>query len=134
LLEFNYILKAFNTIEDAIRNFDKTRGEGVLIEEESVEEESQEEEDQEEVNDKQEPGIKVTSEEDPDSLETEEKVKRIALENPSWGASKLSKELNTEKYGFERVNVFSVWKMLRKLGLGSQKDREAMSRKKESPG
>jgi anti-sigma B factor antagonist len=134
LLEFNYILKAFNTIEDAIRNFDKTKGEGVLIEEESVEEENQEEENQEEEKDEQESNIRVTSDEDPDSMETEEKVKRIALENPSWGASKLSKELNTEKYGFERVNVFAVWKMLRKLGLGSQKDREAMSREKESPG
>ncbi len=141
LLEFNYILKAFNTIEDAIRNFDKTKSEGVLIEEESVEEKSVEEEGVEEENQEdekeeedEESAIRVVSDEDPDSLEIQEKVKRIALENPSWSASKISKELNTEKYGFERANFISVWKMLRKLGLGSQKDREAMSRKKESPG
>ena len=134
LLEFNYILKAFNTIEDAIRNFDKTKGEGVLIEDESVEEENQEEESQGKEKNERESSIEVTSEENLVTLEIAEKVKRIALGNPSWGASKLSKELNTEKYGFERANVFSVWKMLRKLGLGSQKDREAVSRKKESPG
>jgi anti-sigma B factor antagonist len=135
LLEFNYILKAFNTIEDAIRNFDKTKGEGVLIEEESVEEEAQEDRGEEKEEKKEEEsGIEVISDEEPYSLQIEEKVKRIALENPSWGASKISKELNSEKYGFERANVFSVWKILRKLGLGSQKDREAVSRKKESPG
>jgi anti-sigma B factor antagonist len=134
LLEFNYILKAFNTIEDAIRNFDKTKGEGVLIEEESQEEGSEEEEKGKEKKDEEESGIEAIPDVEPDSLQIEDKVKRIALGNPSWGASKISKELNSEKYGFERTNVFSVWKMLRKLGLGSQKDREALSRKKESPG
>ena len=124
LLEFNYILKAFSSIEDAIKNFDKDKGEGVLIEEENVDEESGEE------NEKS--NIEITSDKDMETLGIEEKIERLALEHPSWGASKFAKELNTEKYGFLRVNAFSVWKTLRKLGLGSQKGRETKSKEKES--
>jgi anti-sigma B factor antagonist len=128
LLEFHYILKAFGTIEDAIKHFDKDQGEGVFVEEESAEETGPEVEEKTGEEEEKEIDLEVSSEEGLDSLDIEEKVKHIALEHPSWSASKLVKELNTEKYGFIRANVFSVWKMLRKLGLGSRKDREAVSR------
>ncbi len=122
LLEFNYILKAFDTVEDAVRDFE---GGVVNFEEKSVEkeeplpetnviEEGQEEEDESEDED------------------IEKKIRQIALEHPSWSPSKIAKELDTEKYGFLRVGKFSVWKILRKLNLGSKKQREILSRGERS--
>ena len=119
LLEFNYILKAFDTVEDAVRDFE---GGSVNLEEKSVEEESvsvtnviEEEEQQEEQQEYEDEDI-------------EKKIRRIALEHPSWSPSRISKELDTEKYGFLRVGKFSVWRILRKLNLGSKKQREMLSR------
>lgn len=125
LLEFHYILKAFDTIEDAIKDFDKTIGAAVRFEEEEQEEEEPKAEMivQAEVG-----GEDVTSE--PEGVE--EKVRQVALEHPSWGPAKIAKELNTEEYGFVRMGTLSVWKLLRKLNLGSKKQRLDLTQNTES--
>ncbi len=118
LLEFHYILKAFDDIEEAILDFDKDQGitrprekkqdkeDGVIepvdidVQETDVEEEMAEDED------------------------IEDKVRQIKEENPAWGASKISKALNTEKYGFVRMNTLSIWKLVRKMNVGDKKETE----------
>ncbi len=114
LLEFHYILKAYDTVEDALRDFEGERG-VVTVEEEVPEE-------------KQVPEVTEVEEKGDfsDTLNLEEKVEEIALKNPDWGASKIAKELNTEKYGFVKAGTISVWKILRKMSLASKKQKKSL--------
>lgn len=123
LLEFHYILKAFNSIEEAISDFDMGKGvipskkekeieiENSIVTEKITENKQKVEEVSESINDK---------------------IQKIIEENPFWGASKIVKELNSEKYGFVRMNRFAVWKTLRKLKSESKKQRGAVEQKGES--
>lgn len=123
LLEFNYILKAFDTVEDAVRDFE---GGAVNFKEESVEEEESLPETS--VIDE---GQGINQESESEDQDIEEKIREIALEHPSWNPSKISKELDTEKYGFLRIGKFSVRKILKKLNL-NKKQREILSRGEKS--
>ena len=120
LLEFHYILKAFDTVEEAIHDFDKEKG--IQPKQEKGAESTEEKEAViEDVN--------IVPVENNDASETgvgdvESRVAQIAMENPTWGASKIAKALNTEKHGFLRINTVTVWKILRKMNLGSKKQRE----------
>jgi anti-sigma B factor antagonist len=115
LLEFHYILKAFDSIEDAINGFDLDRG--ILDAQEKFEDEEEPAEDQEVLQEK------IPQQEEP-IMGLNEKIAELAQNNPSWGAAKIAKELNTEKYGFLRVGTLAVWKVLRKLNLGGKKQRK----------
>lgn len=116
LLEFHYILKAHDTIEEAIASFDpNASGENAVVEEvESFE------------------GDEIQAiHESFDTLPTveasvEDRIRTVALTNPEWGPSKIAKELNTERFGFIRVGTLSIWKMLRDMGLGSKQQRRVM--------
>lgn len=122
LLEFHYILKAFDSLDDAIGDFDEDRDVILVDEEMDIEEKGEDTTEETSVEEKQE-------EEDtkPELEGMEEKVIKIVIEHPSWGASKIVKELNTEKYGFIRIGSLSVWKILRRLNLGSKKQRQILS-------
>ncbi len=115
LLEFHYILKAFDTIEDAIEDFDK--GKRTIKAKEKVAIKVEEPDEDVETGKEQQKNEDIT-------LSLDDKVKEIALENPFWGASKIAKELNTEKYGFIRTSKLSVWNILRRLHLGGKKRRK----------
>lgn len=124
LLEFNYILKAFDSLEDAIRDFDKDRA--VILVDEEMDIEEKEKDTIEETN------VEEEEEQEEEDIESElegieEKVRQIVIEHPSWGASKIVRELNTEKYGFIRIGSLSAWKILRRLNLGSKKQRQILS-------
>ncbi len=119
LLEFHYILKAFDTIEEAIHSFDVERGAV------SLEDAGEETTDQME---SQKPIItEIEKEAEPDDADTdtatiEKQIKKIAQDNPTFGSAQIAKELNTEKYGFIRMGKLSVWKVLRKLNMGDRKE------------
>jgi len=126
LLEFHYILKAFDTIEEAIRDFDKDRG-IITAEEKKADDEEETTEHafmDEEEGDVDEEGLEIEG--------IEDKVKQIKQENPSWGATKIAKTLNTEKYEFIRMSSLSIWKLLRKLNLESKKQTEDTSDSEDS--
>ena len=116
LLEFHYILKAFDTIEDAIFDFDKGKGAVKTKVKKKTEEPKQ-------------PNIDFVSSnqqreevaEEPATLE--EKIREIAVGNASWSAGRIAKELDTEEYGFVRISTFTVWKLLRKMKLANKKQR-----------
>lgn len=117
LLEFHYILKAFDTIEEAVKDFD--REQGISSVEEAADKEKEEEppeqvaEEIEEENDDEVTGAEGI----------EDRIQQIATEHPDWNASRIAKELNTEKYGFVRLSKIGVWKILRKLPLTDKKQK-----------
>ncbi len=117
LLEFHYILKAYDTVEEAVRDFDKEMGRPTSAIGEIRTEKKQ-------------MIVEVPAEQNQQEtipVELEDKVRQIAMSHLSWGASNIAKELNTEKYGLIRIGTLTVWKMLRKLNLGSKKQRENQS-------
>ncbi len=119
LLEFNYILKSFDTIEDAIKSFNVDIDEEIEPQKKVVEEEKEIVAEQcSEENEVLEEDFQT------DPVGVEEKIKKIALLHPDWSAAKIARELDTEKYGFIRIGKLSVWKTLRRLNLSSKKQRE----------
>jgi len=121
LLEFHYILKAFDSVEDAIKDFEvnsRMRKEEMPVQQEAV-----------------------ISQESPVSTTTdvtyrvttrkslEDKVKSIILENPDASLLEIKKTLNTERYGFTKIGVIDTWKLLKRMGLASRKKRIEFFRK-----
>jgi anti-sigma B factor antagonist len=128
LLEFHYILKAFDTLEEAIADFDKTSPRREIRQPVSVEKE---------VSPSQKPRVsqeKETVSKRDDYLErmmkaetkdksVEDKIKQLVIENPEYGSIKIMKELNTPQYGNLKLNWFQVMKYLKFLKLNSKKKR-----------
>lgn len=119
LLEFHYILKAYDTVEQAIQDFDKEGGIATYVEE-------PEEEETESIL-KDEPVMPDLPEETTESA-MEEKVKQVALSNLDWNAAQIAKALNSPEQGGLKVGKLTVWRMLRKLNLTNKKDRERAAR------
>ncbi|HNW58870.1 MAG TPA: STAS domain-containing protein [bacterium] len=117
LLEFHYILKACDTIEDAIKDFERTLGpvsEGTRISEVEM----------------QEPRSRGGERRDgPAKSDTvklenvEDKVRKIIARDPEIGTVQLIRTLNTPDYGNVRLNWFAMRKLLKKTGLDSKKGR-----------
>jgi transposase len=122
-LEFNYILKALDEIEEAIRDFDKDRG--VIALEEKMNGKPADTEKELDISEE-------TKETKDEQVGIEESVETIALEHPGWGSSKIVKELNTEKYGFIRISSLAVRKILKQLNLKSKKQREEAQEQRKS--
>lgn len=128
LLEFHYILKAFDTLEEAIADFDKTSPRSEIRQPVAVEED---------VSTSQKPRVsqeKETVSKRDDYLErmmkaetkdksVEDKIKQLVIENPEYGSIKIMKELNTPRYGNLKLNWFQVMKYLKFLKLNSKKKR-----------
>lgn len=60
---------------------------------------------------------------DPQHLPLPEKIKMAIIENPTRGPWKIKKALQGERYGSVNVSVFKVYSLLRKLSLDSQEKR-----------
>ncbi len=133
LLEFHYILKAFETIEEAIVDFDKGRpateistpAPAPLPKKTLVSSPApgpapnapaEESKKQEQYLDK------MVSGETKDKG-VEEKIKQLIIENPENGSISIMRELNTTKYGNVKLGWFQVKKYLKKMRLNSKKKR-----------
>ena len=129
LLEFHFILRAFETIEEAIMDFDKdatktpvsthklTPKKVVSSVESARGKVDREDEDVQKVDlDKMMAG-------NAQDKGVEEKIRQLVIENPENGSIKIMKELNTEKYGNVKLSWFQVVKYLKKLDLSSKKKR-----------
>jgi anti-sigma B factor antagonist len=123
LLEFHYILKAYDTVEEAIRDFDLGGREVDIVLESKTSDKSPETADS---------VIRKAQEFESVPEGMDEKILQIIKEHSSWSPSQISKELNTERYGFVRLGTLGVWKLLRKLKLGSKKQRENLSQTNSS--
>ena len=132
LLEFHYILKAFETIEEAIVDFDKSRPSAdiripysVSTKKMAVSTAVPSPKIKVAVNDnyqRNEYLEKMVSAEAKDKS-VDEKIKQLVIENPENGSIKIMKELNTPKFGNMKLSWFQVVKYLKKLDLNSKKKR-----------
>ncbi len=121
LLEFHFILKAFPSVEEAIHDFGM-----------KIKKPKSEQEDAAIIDSTEKLQEEAAMEEEDIPERVEDKIKAICLTHPSWGAARISKELNNEEYGFIRVGTLGVWKILRRLNLGSKEQREALTQEKKS--
>ena len=129
LLEFHYILKAFNSIEDAIVDFDKDRPQVESAPVMSKAERSFVAEEKPIVSDKKDDTaqkdeyLEKMMSGDTQNKSVEDKIKQLVIENPENGSIKIMKELNTPKYGNMKLSWFEVVRYLKKMNLNSKKKR-----------
>ena len=122
LLEFHYILKAYDTIEKAVEDFGSNSDKGCYLEEPAsvdVSNETKQEGSGEPLIPHD--GDPVLSTETAGS--TEEKIKKIIIDKPDGSILDIKKTLNTEVYDFTKIGIIDIWNDLRKMGLSSKKKR-----------
>jgi len=122
LLEFHRILRSYNSIDDAMSDFQQNstrmrRAVGV----EGVSREIL-------MGDITKTPSLGEAEDDPTTLPLEEKIKQIIQKNPEYGPRGVQKALLTGNYGEVRIGLIRIYWMLRHLGLHSLKKRVIFSR------
>lgn len=127
LLEFHYILKAFDSIEEAIQDFERTltatEPKPQIVEmnaelgQKSVKKDVSEGASVE--------GMRSASSSD---LSLNDKVKKIIASHPNVSTIQIARTLNTPAYGNIKIGWFGLHKVLKKLGLQSKKKRREMSK------
>lgn len=136
MLEFNRILNYYDTIEEAIDEFDIIRGIDITqIDEETrrLLQNARPKEDEKQptpqmvhrpsaANKSQNKGIDLKD------LPLMEKIKRIVVDNPFLATRGICRELNTGKYGNVKVNWFKMRTILKKLSLDSMEKRHRFYR------
>lgn len=138
MLEFNRILSYYDSIEEAINDFDLSIGLDIT---KSVTRSYQPE------VWKAQPSAPVISnrpvqtssytnatstfqktELDVKKLPLTEKIKAVVIEDPQRGAFKISKALKSEKFGFTEASTLTVYKILRNLNLENNEKRNRFYR------
>ena len=123
LLEFHYILKAFETLKDAVKDFDRS---GSFAPTPPPVEEL-----------KSSTTVPQTEREfiaeEPNAADVsvqsvEEKIRRIVKAHPDAGVTRLARTLNTPEYGNEKLGWFGMRRALKRLGLDSKQKRLAYIR------
>lgn len=130
MLEFNKILNTYDTIEEAINEFDIIRGIDVsrLRETKPKAEKSRA---------TPYPRAAISTDDrkgTPESytmkphvslkdLPLLEKIKRIVVENPFWGTGAIRRRLRSEKYGAVRIGIVKLYSILRQLNLETREKR-----------
>jgi anti-sigma B factor antagonist len=129
LLEFHYILKAFDTIEDAIDDFDKGAIPTSKPTSRSVASEKSVDETRaaENMARARETNFNLGSGSGDSFSEmdvsVEEKIKKIVIEDPENGSIKIMKKLKSSQYGSIEISWFQVRKYLSQLNLDTKKKR-----------
>lgn len=138
MLEFNRILDAYDSLEEAIDDFDLsigldltrsvaqsyspadlTTGEVAVLDPPKSASRMREAEGP---RTKSRSGF-TKSKIDERVLPLSEKVKVIIIENPSLGIRKIVQALNTERFGFVKMSWWKLYQLLRKLNLDTQEKR-----------
>jgi anti-sigma B factor antagonist len=142
LLEFHHILDVYDTVDEAINKFEVLESTGqpvakeiTLPASETSSEEAQPVRPAPAVATAAMPGhqeakVQVADEKADvpvSELSLSEKVKRIVMENPDYGAFKIKKVLNSINYGFTKVSWLTVRSELTKLSLNDKARRQAFA-------
>lgn len=138
LLEFHYILKAFDTLDEAIADFDHTMSSRSQIQpplkHESAESNDNNQEDTAHMDTRSEPKVLEMEREyasGESQLETiEDKLKQIVIEKPDAGLFQIVKILNTSRFGNIKLGWFEMRKYLKQLNLDTKKKRIAYFKEK----
>lgn len=128
LLEFHYILKAFDTLDEAVVDFDKTKSKGevsqpVFVEEERPIIQKPKAAKEKETVSKRDDYLDRMMNAEAKDKSIEDKIRQLVVENPEFGSIKIMKELNTSQYGYIKLSWFQVVKYLKQLELNSKKKR-----------
>ncbi|MFQ5602347.1 MAG: STAS domain-containing protein [bacterium] len=126
LLEFHYILKAFDSLDEAIADFSQEKAPAAIMHP-SMHEETQSTENTQVAPQSETNVVELEQQADNKSepqLETiEEKLKRIIIENPDSSMFQIIKKLNTSRFGNIKLGWFEMRKYLKQLNLDSKKKR-----------
>lgn len=129
MLEFNRILNHYQTIEEAVDEFDIMRGIDITKPDESVKQTGATIE-YPESHIRLEPSKKSGKKKEPTKptipvkdFPLVEKVKRIVVENPLRNVREMRRILNTPEYGSVRIGGLRLRSMLRKLNLETKAKR-----------
>ncbi len=126
LLEFHFILKAFDSLEEAIQDFERTLAKGPQPEIVELDANLGQKNSMKESASAQPLNKTKTSAEVNNSLE--EKVKKIIVANPTDSTIQIARTLNTPAFGNIKIGWFGLRKVLKKLGLESKKKRIKLSK------
>ncbi|MFQ6112632.1 MAG: STAS domain-containing protein [bacterium] len=126
LLEFHYILKAFDTLDDAISDFDLASPSELPLRS-SLNDDNKSNHDVHVASKAQTDALQVGADYDsaaePESETVEEKIRQIVVENPEAGTLQIIKTLNTPRFGNIKLGWFEMRKYLRQLKLDTKKKR-----------
>jgi len=128
LLEFHYILKAFESIEEAVRDFERTLPSKVqgpeLVEVETGNL------GQKAVHATE--AAQAVKSEKPHKMERgdslEEKVRKVITANPDASTIQIARTLHTPQYGNTKIGWFGLRRILKKLGLDSKEKRVKLAK------
>jgi anti-sigma B factor antagonist len=129
MLEFNKILNTYDTIEEAINEFDIIRGIDISQLKESKKEKPRTATPYHrstlstEVRKGTPEAYSMKPHVSLKDLPLLEKVKRVVVENPFWGSGAIRRRLRSEKYGSVRVGGFRMYSILRQLNLETKEKR-----------
>lgn len=124
LLEFHYILKAFDTLQGAIKDFEIS---GMLAPAQA----------REHVGRTADPVFRQTDTEmefaerssGAPAASIEEKIKKIVKAMPNAGTAQIAKQLNTPEYGYQKLGWFGIRRVLKQIGLDSKQKRMSFAQK-----
>ncbi len=120
LLEFHYILRAYDTIEEASRDYNLNSDESSQYPD-AIDHVDNDSHDNLEKPAKDELAVKNDSVSSANSIE--DKIRKIIIDNPDLGFLEIKKVLNSENYDFTKIGVIDTWKYLKKMELTSKKKR-----------
>jgi anti-sigma B factor antagonist len=132
MLEFHRILNYYDTIEEAINEFDITRGIDITNTDPQVKKVLAKQDRQLSFsqgsvtgqNRKNNLKIQVKSKKlSQKDFPLNEKIKMIAVENPFWGIKSICKQLKSNKFGSVRVGWLRMYSILRSLNLETKEKR-----------
>jgi len=121
LLEFHYILKAFESLKAAVKDFERSGGVASAPEPPKQEVATVGQKKQEFVD----PGEAAVSAQ---GQSLEDKVRQLVKIMPDAGITQLARKLNTPEFGNEKVGWFGLRRILKRLGLQSKQKRFAYAR------
>lgn len=134
MLEFNRILKSYDSVEEAINEFDLIRGYDLT---QTPVKEWKEDSSEVDVPDIQvsrttaenkgslKPAQRFMTqrEVDPKSLSVSEKIKHVVRTNPTLTIREIKKTLNSDSYGNSKVSIWKLFLLLRELNMENQEKR-----------
>jgi anti-sigma B factor antagonist len=130
LLEFHHILDVYDAVDEAVNKFEMLQASGKPVAKEITLPKPEEEapvETPQPMATPAEASVRTESVEQQQmsatELSVEDKIKLIIKENPSFGAFKIKKELNSSKFGYTKIGWFQVRSLLAQLNLNSRSRR-----------
>ncbi len=138
LLEFHYILKAYDTLEDAVDAFVKEAGDDLKPTAKAVMDEladksqaqpaakatlPQKKTDTTRVSVEEDIHDDIVQVEDEDKNSVEAYIRAIVAKHPHFGSWQIKKMLNTAQYSYTKIGWFEIRKKLKEMNLLSKSER-----------